>query len=125
MAVVYAKHSWNGNISVEKDEHVDVVGNDRFRWYTIKKKGTEQKGMVSNAILRNCPDNITDCAVVVEDYEESVYLKFRKSDQLEVKDLNFCKEGWWYAKDKRTLKEGYIHPPYVSCKMGIIGALIM
>ena len=58
MVVVYAKHSWNGDISVEKGEHVDVVGNGHFRWYTIKKKGTEKKGMISNAILRNCPDNI-------------------------------------------------------------------
>ena len=110
-------------MSVRKGEHVEVVANGNFRWWIIKKKNSEKKGMVANTILKNCPENVKDCAVVTESYDETKYLKFIKSEQLEIIDWNFCEQGWWYARSKRTFKEGFIHPSYVSTKVGILNFL--
>ena len=54
--MVLARNDWLGNISVDKGQHLEILEDDRLRWWTVKNKEKGTTGFILSSVFSVGPD---------------------------------------------------------------------
>ena len=141
--MVFAKHNWAGNFSVQEGTHLKILSHSRgyFLRVRVRDKAKKEEGYVFNEILRPCPDHLDQCSIATENYDAFLYLIFNKGDRIILDKDKLVDNGWLFGRlhSKRLTnyifeqsgeKEfpicnntnyGYIHPRWINSANSHIG----